>query len=417
MDSFSKLFSLLFCKANIKRFSALILFSPVTLLARLIPKKKNLVLLGARYGTYFDWEPSFVFSHLCRKPDEAEFEFFWVCRSNKVYEELKQKGRPVLKLYSAKAIRACLRANIIVISTSPADIDLFLTAGAKVVHTYHGMPIRKVAGSYLNHFAERISNPALRSLVSLFMKIYFAMRVEAKADYVITTSEFANDIWDSQYQHGREKYRILGNARNDVLFETTLPQIKKSPEEVIISYLPTDRGTTGMQLVDLFNKFGFDHELFETFLEQNNARFLLKCHHRQFGVAGLKELFENSERMFMYSGQDVMPVLKETDVLISDYSSVSFNFLMRNRPIILGAFDINEYEAKLGFTFDFRKDMPGPICADWPQVFSEIEKAINSDPWAERRKKVLDRLYDQQDGNSCARIVMFLNMLTKGEQA
>jgi CDP-glycerol glycerophosphotransferase len=415
MNSFLKLFSLLFCKANLKRFAALVLFSPVTLLAKLVPKKKNLVLLGARYGTYFDWEPSFVFSHLCRNPDAADFEFFWVCRGKEVYEELKQQDQPVLKLYSPKAIWACLRASIIVISTSPADIDLFLTAGATVVHTYHGMPIRKVAGPYLNHFAERISNPALRVLVDLFMKIYFAMRVEAKADYVITTSEFANGIWDSQYQHGRDKYRILGNARNDVLFETTPPQIKKSPDETIISYLPTDRGTTGMQLLDLFNCFGFDRAGFEAFLERNNARFLLKCHHRQFGVAGLKEMFENSERMFMYSGQDVMPVLKETDVLISDYSSVSFNFLMQNRPIILGAFDIDEYEAKLGFTFDFRNEMPGPICADWSQVFSEVEKAMNSDPWAERRKKVLDRLYDQQDGNSCARIVMFLNMLTKGE--
>lgn len=411
MSSFARLLTLFFCRANLVRLLTLVLFFPVTCIAKVFPKQKGLILFGARYGTFYDWEPRFIYDYICDQRDSVSFESVWVCRNRSVEDELRKAGKPVLRLYTLKAAWKALRAEYIVISTSPADIDLILTAGAKVIHTYHGMPIRKVAGDYLHYFQNQISNPVLQWLTRPLFAFYYAVRVEAKADYVITTSEFANRIWHRQYHHDPACYWILGNARNDSLFVQSPNHLREDPDEWIISYLPTDRGTTGRPLISLFQDFSFRVDEFDDLLKTLNARLVLKCHHRMFGIEGLEELLASSDRMSMYSGQDVIPVLRDTDVLISDYSSVIFNFLILNRPIILGAFDLESYEDQVGFAFDYRANMPGPICRDWTQIANELQRARSDDPWRQHRDEVCRTIHAYRDDQSCRRIVEFIESL------
>lgn len=412
---FRTLMRLFFCKANLRRLFGLIVFKPVSWLARVIPKT-NIVVIGARYGAYYDWDPKYVFEYLLAHPDEHRLRPYWVARKRALYRALKEAGKPVLLLYRPGDVWKVMRAKIAVISTSPGDIDLHLISGAILVHTYHGIPIRKVANEYLDHYRGQIHGGWKAAFANLCMKFYYAVRVEAKADYIITTSEGANRIWQQQYRHDPSKYRVLGMPRNDALFLPPADPIKRD-NELILAYLPTFRGTAGETtsgIEELFLHHGFDADRFAGFLREHRIRFLLKCHHRQLAGDILHTVFGNHECFELYAGQDVIPLLRETDLLITDYSSVIWHYLLLDRPAIFAPFDLDEYRRALGFTLDYEDFMPGPICRSWPEVLAELAAVLEHDAYADKRKKARDFMYAHVDGNTCQRVCAFLEELNQG---
>ena len=406
---------LFFCPANLVRLTGLVLFFPVGLLARVIPKR-DIVVLGARYGQHYDWDPKYIFEYLLAHEDERDFECFWVARTRALWEQLRGEGKPVLRLYRPADVWKVLRARIAVISTSPGDIDLHLIAGARLVHTYHGIPIRKVAGDYLEWRTRHISGLLPRLFLKVCFAIYYAVRVEAKADFIITTSEQVNDIWHSQYRHDPACYRELGCARDDGLFIKSEPALRRAPGETVISYLPTFRGIPGVptqSVLELFRYYGFDPNAYHEFLEAHDARLVLKLHHKQEGREELVEFLKDCPRIEFCAIQDVIPVLQDTDILITDYSSVVFHYLLLDRPVVFGCFDIETYEAHMGFTLDYRTFMPGPKCLSWPEVLDAIGAYLREDAYLEHRKRARDFIFKYQDGNSCRRIAGFLNELNR----
>ena len=411
--------SLLFCRANMVRLSALVLLWPLGLIARLIPKKNNRVIIGARYGKFYDWGPMYLFEHILANRDKHGYEVYWVARTNELYEELKAQGKPVLKLYRPADVWKVLRARVAVYSTSPGDIDLHLIAGATQINTYHGIPIRKVAHDYLNWRSTKIPTSQGRAIHKVLMTVYHFFRVEDKGDYIITSSEAMNDIWHSQYAHKRERYRILGLPRNDGLFIDEDLQIKRNPDERIICYLPTRRGEPGLTnhtIADLFTRYNFDADAMDSMLEKHNARLLLKCHHRQLGNDSLAKVVADSKRTFFYEGQDVIPVLRESDILITDYSSVVWHYLLLNRPVVFACFDLEEYGEEMGFTLDYREFMPGPLCSDWASVTHHLEALLEGkDTWIEQRAECTRTVHKYTDSNNCERLASFIGSLVNGE--
>lgn len=69
---------------------------------------------------------------------------------------------------------------------------------------------------------------------------------------------------------------------------------------------------------------------------------------------------------------DVTELYLAADVLITDYSSVMFDFTVTGKPVIFLAPDLAEYESKRGFYFDFRAEAPGPICNNTAEVFQSL---------------------------------------------
>ena len=73
-----------------------------------------------------------------------------------------------------------------------------------------------------------------------------------------------------------------------------------------------------------------------------------------------------------------------TDILITDYSSVMFDYSILNRPMLFFAYDLEDYKENLrGFYFDFVNDIPGPISRDTDQLIKDI-KEYNEDSWKEK---------------------------------
>jgi CDP-glycerol glycerophosphotransferase len=71
---------------------------------------------------------------------------------------------------------------------------------------------------------------------------------------------------------------------------------------------------------------------------------------------------------------DVTELYIAADVLITDFSSVMFDFSVTGKPIIFLAPDLERYRAERGFYFDFENEAPGPILATEAEVIETLRK-------------------------------------------
>ena len=103
---------------------------------------------------------------------------------------------------------------------------------------------------------------------------------------------------------------------------------------------------------------------------------------------------------------DVAEILPNTDILITDYSSVFFDFLLTNRPIIFAPFDYEKYITKdRELYYDYDEVTPGPKCKNWEEVLEWIVKfKENPNLFKEEREEVKNRFHKYQDGRNCERV-------------
>ena len=112
---------------------------------------------------------------------------------------------------------------------------------------------------------------------------------------------------------------------------------------------------------------------------------------------------EYSDRLYDLSGQgDTNDLLPCVDIMITDYSSIIYEFSLFRKPIIFFAFDRREYSAVRGFQSDFEETAPGKIC----DTIDEIRDTIDREDF---RLEKLDRFvkdnYDYLDAGSTDRVI------------
>jgi len=203
------------------------------------------------------------------------------------------------------------------------------------------------------------------------------------------------------YQIGMDKIWVTGEPRNDLFFND-LPE----QDGRVVSYIATHRyelaGCTN-NAFDFFADYQFDAARMNALMEELDATFCMKFHHLHEGHEKVIELFKDYPLLKIYEGEDAFPLLLETDVLISDYSSVFCNFLNLNRPLIFYFFDLDAYRTVQGVT-SMLDHPPGPVCMNWDEIEAEIRRAFSDDGFAEQRMAMQKHLYSFNDGRNCERI-------------
>ncbi|PSQ45737.1 hypothetical protein BRD15_10950 [Halobacteriales archaeon SW_6_65_15] len=91
---------------------------------------------------------------------------------------------------------------------------------------------------------------------------------------------------------------------------------------------------------------------------------------------------------------DVYPLLRHADALVTDYSSVYFDYLLLDRPVAFYAFDRDRYESERGFYFDYEAVAPGPVADGFAELLDALDRLLDgieddaSDSFADRRREV-----------------------------
>lgn len=256
-----------------------------------------------------------------------------------------------------------------------------------VVNLWHGMPLKRIGN--MESGLEKID-------YNFFTKI-------------ISTADIFNPIMEKSFNCSKDQVVVLGQPRNDEMFKENKKMdrlIRKDAKKVIV-WLPTYRDEQqGIPLpgfdIDMLNELN-------SFLEKRNCRLIVKIHPLQQFDSELGEMSGvvfMTQEMLNKNGMTVYSLLRAADALITDYSSVFFDYMLLDRPMAFTIDDIEKYQSERGFSFENPLSyMPGPHIRGVGEVEEFIDNVVNeTDNYKEERKRVNNLVNYYKDGNSSERI-------------
>ncbi|GAA3749601.1 bifunctional glycosyltransferase/CDP-glycerol:glycerophosphate glycerophosphotransferase [Salinactinospora qingdaonensis] len=229
-------------------------------------------------------------------------------------------------------------------------------------------------------------------------------------DYLVSPSPWATPILRRAFRFEGEILET-GYPRNDIFFsphrhevaQRVRRQLGLPADKKVILYAPTWRDdkyyTRGRHKLDLhldlhrmYDKLGEDHVL------------LVRRHPRvvdSVPVVGRDFVYDVS----LYP--EVMELFLLTDILITDYSSMMFDFANTGRPMLFFTYDIDSYRDNLrGFYFDFEETAPGPLLRESDDVIAAILGIDDvARAHARRYQDFVDTFCPLDDGHAAARVV------------
>ena len=145
-------------------------------------------------------------------------------------------------------------------------------------------------------------------------------------------------------------------------------------ERQLILYAPTFRKNNS----GLYKFSTAEAEELASFLSKNNAVMGIRPHiNRRVRPFLLKkpEFLDLSAAMY----DETQVLLRLTDVLITDYSSIWLDFLLLGRPVIAFIYDWNKYKEDRGLIYDYKQIFPGPQIHKFSELIPALEKALKNE--------------------------------------
>lgn len=240
-------------------------------------------------------------------------------------------------------------------------------------------------------------------------------------DYAVVPSEKVVPWFEKFIGVKKNQLIISGNPRNDLLFEhknviSKIIDLKNNEKKVLL--MPTFRQSQYMKDSDIINPYviqGIDSEKelleFNDYLKKNKIKLLIKIHHLQLtnfikdcNLSNIiylqdKDLNEKNIQLYNFVG--------ECDALLTDYSSIYFDYLLLNKPIGFLIADIDDYKENRGFIVDNPEDyMPGEKIRNLEELYMFFNNILNNrDKYKEARKHILDFTNKYKNGNSRKRLL------------
>ncbi|HEX5463637.1 MAG TPA: CDP-glycerol glycerophosphotransferase family protein, partial [Burkholderiales bacterium] len=242
------------------------------------------------------------------------------------------------------------------------------------------------------------------------------------ASFAVSTSMLYRDIMAKAFGMPQERVLTTGIPRNDTLFVRD-PQglrgtgwAEDGRKRKLIVWLPTFRQSVRLARhdgTDYGSVFGLPEAAAETideFCVSHDILCIVKPHplsdHAGTSYDGkcLKVISEDTlreKRLTLYQ------LLALSDALITDISSVYIDYLLVNRPIIFSFPDMDSYAKSRTVLLQPLSDwLAGPVVADMRGLFAEMEKvAFGTDEHAARRRVLIDRIHQHQDGGATERLL------------
>lgn len=359
-------------------------------LACVIPKNKNIWIFGAWFGDKYADNSRYLFEYI--NQNHPEIRAVWITDNLDIINELKNKNYEVYKRYSVKSILLGLRAKYsIFVQTNLADCMAFLNnKGTANIQLWHGIPLKKIG------LDDSIS--MTRYNINKFKEFFFPF-LKIKYSLIISSSLEDKTNFSSSFKGYFDSIVITGYPRNDLLFS------EKKSHDFIITYLPTFRDSVGDE-IDLFSDYNFDVKTWDKKLLDLRIILNTKMHPVNKPKDKILVEFKDCQNINFLEEVDVVEILLNTDILITDYSSVYFDYLLTDNPIIFASFDYEKYITKdRELYYDYNDVTPGPKCKGWDEVLVWVEKFKN-DPtlYSKERKLMKDRFHQYQDEKNTERV-------------
>lgn len=358
-------------------------------ISKFIPKDEKIWIFGAWFGDKYGDNSKYLFEYVTN--NYPEIKAIWLTKGKSTLEIIQKKGYKVYKTHSFKGYYYSIKASISFVSTSFNDINHYVFTGI-YINLWHGIPLKKIV------YDDKLTNSIdYNSLQKKFSRMLFPfIYLPEDFNYIIASSKDETKNLATAFKKNIKDILITGLPRNDVF-----DQNKRSMKKVI--YMPTHRNEGELDIATMFLD---DLDTINKNFISLNLELYIKLHYYHMKNIDL----QNYSNIFIIKDedieQDIYSVINDFDLLITDYSSIYFDFLLTDRPIIFTPFDYEEYLSKdRELYYNYDEVTPGPKCKNWNEVLEWIENfKKDSTLYAKERKIVKDRFHKYQDGKSCERV-------------
>ena len=348
-----------------KKFIQPIYFLAFFMIGKL-PVKKNLIIFESFQGKQYSDNPRAIYEYISEHyPD---YICYWSAHKNFLHN-FKNKDLHYIKRLSPKWIFVMGRAHYWVTNSR---LPLWIPKPKHTIYlqTWHGTPLKKLATDM-----DEVHMPG--TTTENYKKNF--IKEAGNWDYLISPNAYSTEIFRRAFQFKKTMLET-GYPRNDVLVKNNNPEyvgvLKRKyglpRDKKVILYAPTWRDNQFYQK----GKYKFDLNLDLEFMKQQLEEEYIVILRMHYLVAEKLDLGPYKGFAYDFSNhEDISELYLISDLLITDYSSVFFDYAILKRPVIFFVYDIEEYRDRLrGFYFDFDKKAPGPLVTTTAQVIDEIKK-------------------------------------------
>jgi CDP-glycerol glycerophosphotransferase (TagB/SpsB family) len=365
-----------------------------SLINKVIPKQPHKIMLYANFGFEGNLEP--VFEYLINQGINKKYLI--VCSINDKGNIKFQKTQNVIFTNNYIGWFHFFTSKYFFYDHERIPIEP--GAGQVVVNLWHGTPLKNICN--------------LEKRRGKIKFDYFT--------YLLATSEGFKEIMKNAFHCPEKKIIICGQPRSDLLFQPNSNKFKQGYSK-LITWLPTFRRSAFLHRQDLkpkgalpiFNSYNQMLDL-DRFLNKHNILLLIKFHPAENIEKNNKPNFSNIrifyDNEFKKEKLELYKILAISDALITDYSSVYFDYLLLNRPIAFTIDDIEKYKDSRGFVFDQSLDyMPGWKISNQAEFSNFLESLVNNiDNFQADRKRINDFANYYKDGGNCKRLLELINL-------
>lgn len=334
-----------------------------------------------------------------------DYTFVWAFKEPEKYSFLSSDNTKVIK-YNSKEFYKYMSMAKYWITNSRLPEYLIKKKEQKYIQCWHGTPLKR-----LGFDIQVEGGNALNSIKEIKEKY----EDDAKRyDYMLSPSAFCTEKFISAFnlkKLNKEDVIVeLGYPRNDYLFNHTRKDVDDLKEKLgipkdkkVILYAPTWRDNQHTTGVGYTYNLNIDFDRLKEKLE-NEYVIIFRTHYfvsNSFDFEKYKGFIFN-----MSNHDDVNECYILSDIIITDYSSVFFDYANLKRPMLFYMYDLDEYQGKLRDFYFSLEELPGPIVKTQEELENEI---LNIDKYEERyneKYKAFNSKFNYLDSGNCSNKVI-----------
>lgn len=370
-------------------------------LKNIIKVDPNMVIFDSFLGKSYSCNPKAIYEEMKNNNQFVNWKFVWVTRKS-ITEEIE--GSIKVRYNSLEHLYYLAKAKYWVFNSKmPAYMSK--KKNQIYIQTWHGTPLKKLArdieiGEDATFYRTKISKDEMVKSYDVDVKRY---------DYLISPNSYSTEKFISAFGVDRNKIIETGYPRNDILTNYTESQIKEIKEKFkinkdkkIILYAPTWRDNiyniSGYSFTPKVDFYKWKKALSDEYFVIYKPHYLI--------TNSIDEESLNDFVYFAKATDDINDLYLASDILITDYSSVFFDYSILNRPILFYMFDLKEYSDEIrGFYLDISM-LPGPII-ETEDILIDAIKNISAieEKYKEKYTFFRKKINYLEDGRSTKRVL------------
>ncbi len=369
----------------------------------------NLIVFDCSDSTNYTGSPKAIYEYMVRIGLDMKYDIVWLFRAGKRPDYIPGRHR-VVTVGGPEYMYVMSTAKVWVFDARNPQF-LRKRDDQYYIQTWHGTPLKKLALDLDNPIAV----PSGKDLETYKKDFYENTRIW---DYLVAQNDFSANIFRSCFAFDKEML-MTGYPRNDILFERNNPDAILHIKEKL--HIPTDKKI--LLYAPTYRDDEYDSKGNQTFTPKLDFKklreavgedtvVLVKYH---YFIANHIDWSGYEGFVYPFEGNaDINELYLIADRMITDYSSVMFDYSLLHRPMYYYCYDLDAYrDAMRGFYFDFLEEAPGPISLTTEDLIRDLQMPEEEfkKQYGEKEKAFYKKFHGYDDGHASEKIVNLIKEL------